>query len=190
MLKKILIYILTLLIPKKEITYSPSYIINIPNIPLQIYWIDSDNILLSSFGYTEIFNTHTRESNTIKTCRECIYGYDRGFFYCKYEHRDIQNPEQFSTTIYQYDSRDNLIFSKELFPTVVPVLCKRKYITLKTAYYFLEQRGYLLNVEEDRYEEIPIKKREKGDTTLSKRDDLGKMIVADRYARVWLYLKE
>ena len=142
MLKEFLIYLLLLLFPKEEV-YTKEYPIYIPQIPHHIYWIDDINILLSSYGYTEIYNIYTRKSNTIDTCDTCIYGYDKGFVYCKYEHRGIQSMKEFSTTLYIYSMRGELLYSKDLFPTVIPIICLKDYVILESAYSFLEQKRYI-----------------------------------------------
>ena len=193
MLKELLTYILLLLFPKEEV-YTKEFEIYTSQIPQHIYWIDDINILLSSYGYTEIYNIYTRKSNTIDTCDTCIYGYDRGFIYCKYEHREIQSMEEFSTTVYIYNIDGELLYSKDLFPTVIPIVCLKDYVVLESAYSFLEQKRYLL--KNDVLKEVSyIKKKEifKGiegsNTVVSKRKDSSKVIVLDEYTRLWLYGK-
>ena len=73
--------------------------INTKYLPVEVFWIDNTNVLLSSYGYTQLFNTENRDSSIIDTCENCIYGYDKNFVYCKYINRDIKSKDQFSTTI-------------------------------------------------------------------------------------------
>lgn len=152
-------------------------------VPQYIYWVDDINVLLSSHGYTEIFNTYNRKSNAIETCNNCIYGYDSGFIYCKYVNRDISSMKEFSTTIGVYDIKNNLIFSKDIFPTVAPIVCKRDYIVLKTNDPNLEENTYVLDIQKDTFEiyEERIENKE----WYSK--DMRRRVVIDEYYRLWFY---
>ena len=196
MLKDILLYILLLIFPKEEI-YTKQYVINTSHIPKYIYWVDDINVLLSSYGYTQIYNTLTRGMSDIDTCSECIYGYDLGFVYCKYEHRNIQSMKEFSSSVYLYDIKGNLLFSKDVFPTVVPLVCTRDYILLNTAYSFLEQKRYLIDIKGDVFREYEYLKRESKYSgiqdryiTVSESRDLGRLIVLDEYYRLGVYTKK
>lgn len=197
MFKQILFYILSLIFSKQQDTYVEEYMIDTKYVPQYIYWIDDINVLLSSYGYTEIINTYSRKSNTIDTCDNCIYGYDMGFVYCKYQHRDINSMDEFSTTIEQYDIKNNLIFSKNLFPTVIPIICKREYLVLKTGDPVLEQNTYLLNTrsnEIEQYEKLKMKERIDGIQrvyiTVSKSKYIDKIILLDEYYRLWVYFNK
>ncbi len=197
MFKNILLLILSLIFPTKADVYYKDHMILTNNIPSYIYWIDDSNVLLSSYGYTQIYNTENRKSNVIDTCKECIYGYDYGLFYCKYVHRDIDSMDEFSSTIYQYNSKGVLIFKKDIFQTVVPLVCKKDYILLETGDPVLEQNTYLLNTKESIYEryvkdfkEEEIKGIDIEYLSLSKSKDMEKIIVMDQYNRLWVYMKE
>ncbi len=196
MLKEILLYILLLIFPKEEV-YTKQYVINTSHIPKYIYWIDDINVLLSSYGYTQIYNTLTRDMSEIDTCSECIYGYDMGFVYCKYEHRLIESMEEFSSSVYLYDIGGNLLFSKDMFPTVVPLVCTRDYILLHTAYSFLEQKTYLIDIKGDVFREYEYLKRESKYNgiqgkyiTVSESRDLSRLIVLDEFYRLLVYTKK
>jgi len=145
MLKTLIIFFLSLLSPDENITYSKEYILKTEQIPLNIYWISENNILLSYLNTAEIFNLESRERNVLQDCKNCIYGYDREFLRCEYVHREIYSMDEFSTTISMYNSKNELLFTKDIFPTVIPVICKREYILLKSAYSFLEQKTYLID---------------------------------------------
>lgn len=197
MLKDILLLILSLIFPPKEDVYVKDHMILTNQIPSYIYWIDDSNVLLSSYGYTQIYNTYNRNSNVIDTCKNCIYGYDFGLFYCSYEHRDIDSKDEFSSTIYQYNSDGNLIFKKDIFETVIPLVCKRDYIILETGDPVLEQNTYLLNIKVNTYEryvkdfkEEKIKGIDMGYVSIFKSRNLGKIIVMDQYNRLWVYRRE
>jgi hypothetical protein len=69
--------------------------------------------------------------------------------------------DEFSTTISLYDSKNTLIFKKDIFPTVIPTVCKREYILLKNAYSFLEKKTYYLDIQKDTFEEIGNLRKEK-----------------------------
>ncbi len=183
MFKEILFYILSLIFSKQEDIYIKEYMIDTKYVPQYIYWIDDINVLLSSYGYTEIFNTYNRKSNAIDTCKNCIYGYDKGFVYCKYENRDISSMKEFSTTIEVYDIKNNLIFSKDIFPTVAPIVCKRDYIVLKTNDPNLEENTYVFDIKKDIFEiyEERIENKE----WYSK--DMRRRVVIDEYYRLWFY---
>lgn len=185
MLKEILFYILSLIFSKQEDIYIKEYMIDTKYVPQYIYWIDDINVLLSSYGYTEIFNTYNRKSNAVDTCNNCIYGYDSGFIYCKYVNRNISSMKEFSTTIGVYDIKNNLIFSKDIFPTVAPIVCKRDYIVLKTNDPNLEENTYVFDIKKDTFEiyEERIENKE----WYSK--DMRKKIVIDGYYRLWVYEK-
>jgi len=196
MLRDILLYILLLIFPKEDI-YTKQYAINTLHIPKYIYWVDDINVLLCSYGYTQIYNTRTRHMSEIDTCEKCIYGYDRGFVYCKYEHRLIESMREFSTSIFVYDIDGNLLYSKDLFPTVVPLVCTRDYIVLTPAYSFLEQKTYLIDIKRDmfrEYEYVRVKREYNGIQeeyiTVSERNDLERLIVLDGYYRLWVYEKQ
>jgi len=187
MFKEILFYILSLIFPKHEDTYIKEYMIDTKYLPQYIYWIDDINILLSSYGYTEIYNTYSRKSNIIDTCSDCIYGYDRGFLYCKYENRDIQSMREFSSTVQIFDDKNVLLFSKDIFPTVVPLVCKKDIVILKTADPILEQKIYILDIVANslKEEEFP-----ENNDYMTRSKNLEKMVILDRYYRLWLYRKE
>jgi hypothetical protein len=196
MLKDILLLILSLIFPPKEDIYVKDHMILTNQIPSYIYWIDDSNVLLSSYGYTQIYNTYNRNSNVIDTCKKCIYGYDYGLFYCSYEHRDIDSRDEFSSTIYQYNSEGNLIFKKDIFETVIPLVCKRDYIILETGDPQLEQNTYVLNIKENTYEryvkdfkEEKIKGIDIEYGLIFKSMNLEKIIVMDQYNRLWVYEK-
>ena len=197
MLKNILLLFLSLIFPPKESVYVKDHMILTNLSPSYIYWIDDSNILLSSYGYTQIYNTNNRKSNVIETCNTCIYGFDFGLFYCSYEHRDINSRDEFSSTIYQYNSKGELIFSKDIFQTVIPLVCKRDYIVLKTRDPVLEQNTYILNIQEDMYEKYEMEVKEEkikgidgGYISISKSKDMGKIVILDQYKRLWVYRKE
>lgn len=178
-------------------TYVKEYMLQTEYIPQYIYWIDGENILLSSYGYTEIYNIQSRKKNTIPTCDTCIYGYDRGFVKCEYMHRSIESMEEYSTTISIYDSQDTLIGSEDIFPTVVPIYCTKDIVLLKSAYSFLEQKTYIYDVGKDSIGEYSIdgKKEmlsgiQEEYITLSKRNDLDKIIVLDMNYNLWVYSKK
>lgn len=197
MLKNILLLILSLIFPQKEVVYVKDHMILTNHTPSYIYWIDDSNVLLSSYGYTQIYNTDNRKSNVIDTCKNCIYGYDFGLFYCSFKHRDIDSMDEFSSTIYQYNSKGELIFKKDIFQTVVPLVCKKDYIVLETGDPVLEQNTYLLNTKENTYEiyvkdfkEEEIKGIDIEYLSLSKSKDMQKVIVMDQYKRLWVYMRK
>lgn len=154
-------------------------------IPQQIVWIDDINVLLSSYGYTEIFNTYNRKSNFIDTCDSCLYGYDFGFIYCKYTNRNISSINEFSTTIEVYEINGNLLFSKDIFPTIAPTLCKRDYLLLKTNDPNLEQNTYSLDIKMGILEKTDEQKEIK---EWYSKDMSRKITIGDDY-RLWVYIK-
>lgn len=156
-----LLLILLALFPKDQPTFTQEYVIPTEQIPLNIYWISQDNILLSYINGAEIFNLENRKRNILEECKECIYGYDKELLRCEYEHRDIQSMDEFSTTISLYDSMNTLIFKKDIFPTVIPTVCKREYILLKNAYSFLEKKIYYLDIQKDTFEELSNLRKKK-----------------------------
>jgi len=139
---------------QKEVTAEFEYVLPTNDIPLNIYWISQDNVLLSYFTHSEIYSLENRERNILEECKNCIYGYDREILKCKYEHSTIQSTKEFSTSIYLYNSKNELVFSKDLFPTVIPIVCKKKYIILKNAYPFLEKKTFVLDIEGGKEREI------------------------------------
>jgi hypothetical protein len=200
MLEKIFTWflgILTFLFPKGEGIYVKEHMIDIEFVPVNICWIDDINVLLSSYGNTFIYNIYNRESNKIDTCESCLYGYDSGFVYCKFEHREIQSIQEFSTTISLFDIQDFLIFRKDIFPTVVPSNCSRKNVLLYPAYSFLEQNNYVIDIEKDSFEESDLEEEEKifngipdNYLILSQRRDSNILIVMDEFNRLWVYTKK
>lgn len=194
MLRDLLIYIFLLLFPKEDV-FTKEFEIRTLYLPKHIYWIDDINILLSSYGHTEIYNIYTRRSNTIDTCETCIYGYDRGFVYCKYEHREIQSMKEFSTTLYIYNMKGELLYFRDIFPTVIPIVCLKDYVILESAYSFLEQKRYVFKnsvLDEVSYiqKKEVLEGIEKSNTIVTKRNDFKKVIVLDEYSRLWVYTKE
>lgn len=197
MFKEILFYLFSLILQNKEDTYIKQYMIDTKYVPQYMYWIDDINILLSSYGYTEIYNIRSRKSNVVGTCENCIYGYDKSFIYCKYENRNITSKEQFSTTVSVYDKDDSLIFSKDIFPTVMPITCSKSNLLLRTSDPILEQNLYSLNLRDATIKGIPLpntihsfKGVEPGYVAISKRKDMKGIVVLDKYYRLWLYLKK
>ena len=134
------------------------FVIYSDTIPLNIYWISEDNILLSYINRAEIFNLENRDRNSLNNCTNCIYGYEGEILRCEYIHREIQSSKEFSTTISVYDSKDKLIFQKDLFPTLIPTICKKEYIILKNAYPFLEEKTYILDTKTQNLSEQKIKR--------------------------------
>ncbi len=185
MIKEILFYFLSLLFPKDASVYVKEYMIDTKYVPQEIVWIDDINVLLSSYGYTQIFNTYNRKENTIDTCNNCIYGYDFGFIYCKYVNRNISSMDEFSTTIEQYDIKDNLIFSKDIFPTVAPISCKRDYLILKTNDPNLEENTYILDIKSN-----VLKESEQKEIREWYSKNMDRKIVIDEYYRLWVYKKK
>jgi hypothetical protein len=185
MFKEILFYILSLIFPKQEDVYIKEYMLDTKYIPQEIVWVDDINVLLSSYGYTEIFNTYNRKSNVIDTCDNCIYGYDFGFIYCKYTNRDISSMDEFSTTLEIYDIKNVLLFSKDIFPTVVPTVCKREYVILKTNDPNLEQNTYSLDIKMGILEKTDEQKEIK--EWYSK--DMSKKIVLEDDYMLWVYMR-
>ncbi len=125
--------------------------INTKYLPVEVFWIDNTNVLLSSYGYTQLFNTENRDSSIIDTCENCIYGYDKNFVYCKYINRDIKNKNEFSTTIETFDIDNNLLYSKDIFQTVAPIKCTRDSVLLHTNDPDLEQHSYILDIKKDSF---------------------------------------
>ncbi len=196
MIKEIFFYIISLLLPQRDTKYLKGHMIDTKYVPRYIYWIDQGNVLLSSFGYTEIYNIDTRKSNTVETCDSCMYGYDFGLYSCKYVHRDISNTDEFSTTIYQYNTDGVLIFQKDIFETVIPLVCKKEYILLETGDPMLIQNRYILKTETGEYEIYEReRKRERIDgieeryITVSKPKNEERLILLDNYYRLWVYEK-
>lgn len=157
MIQKLLLILLSLF-AKDQPTFTQEYVIPTEQIPLNIYWISQDNILLSYINGSEIFNLENRERNILEECKNCIYGYDKELLRCEYEHREIQSMDEFSTTISLYDSKDTLIFKKDLFPTLIPTVCKRESIILKNAYSFLEKKTYYLDISTNEFKELEKQK--------------------------------
>lgn len=160
MINTLLLILLSLFL-KDQPTFTKEYVIPTEQIPLNIYWISRDNILLSYINGAEIFNLESRRQNTLEECKNCIYGYDKELLRCEYEHREIQSMNEFSTTVYVYDSKNTLIFQKDLFPTVIPIICKKEYIIFKNAYSFLEKKTYYLDIQKNTFEEVSHLKKEK-----------------------------
>ncbi|NLE30935.1 hypothetical protein GX618_01505, partial [Candidatus Dojkabacteria bacterium] len=95
------------------------------------------------------------------------------------------------------NSKGELIFKKDIFQTVVPLVCKKDYIVLETGDPVLEQNTYLLNTKENTYEiyvkdfkEEEIKGIDSKYLSLSKSKDMQKVIVMDQYNRLWVYMRE
>jgi hypothetical protein len=151
MFKEILFYILSLIFPSQKEQYTKEYMINTKYLPVEVFWIDNTNVLLSSYGYTQLFNTENRDSSIIDTCENCIYGYDKNFVYCKYINRDIKNKNEFSTTIETFDIDNNLLYSKDIFQTVAPIKCTRDSVLLHTNDPDLEQHSYILDIKKDSF---------------------------------------
>lgn len=137
--------LLSLLFPEE--VYTNEYIIKLDQTPLNIYWISEDNILLSYLNYSEIFNIESRSRNKLEDCTNCIYGYDREILRCEYEHREIHRIDEYSTTVYIFNSSNKLLYTKDIFETVAPVVCMKEYLLLRNAYSFLEETEYLLNTK-------------------------------------------
>jgi len=197
MIKAILFYLLSILIPPNESVYIKEHMINTIYAPLYVYWIDDSNILLSSLGYTKIYNTNLRGGETIDTCEKCIYGYNSGLFRCEYENRNIDNKDEFSTTIYQYNTNGDLILKRDIFESVFPIVCKKEYVILATSDPMLEQKLYVLDIQNDEFKEYvkPKKKLsfegvEEGYITGSKSNNEKKLVVLDKYYRLWVYTKK
>ena len=184
MFKEILFYILSLIFPSQKEQYTREYMINTKYLPVEVFWIDNTNVLLSSYGYTQLFNTENRNSSIIDTCENCIYGYDKNFVYCKYINRDIKNKNEFSTTIEIFDIDSNLLYSKDIFQTVAPIKCTRDSVLLHTNDPDLEQHSYILDIKKDSLKEI---KENIEDTKEWFNNDKTKKIVIGEDKRVWLF---
>lgn len=141
-----LLCILTMLILKPE-RYEEEYIIQLEQPLLNIYWISENNILLSYINSSEILNLENRSRYKLGNCTNCVYGYDREIVRCEYSHREIHSMNEYSTTVSIFDESNNLLYTKDIFETVTPVICMKEYILLINAYSFLEEKNYLLNTE-------------------------------------------
>lgn len=161
MLENLLLLFFTIF--QKENIPKFEYILPTSKIPLNIYWISHDNVLLSYTSHSEIYNLENRTKNMIEDCKNCIYGYEGELLRCEYVHRGIKSMDELSTTISLYDSKDTLLFKRDLFPTVIPIVCKKKYIVLQNAYSFLERKTYQLNIENGELLEIQSSKGKKID---------------------------
>lgn len=170
MLKNILFILLSLFLTEKNLEFE--YMIQTESIPLNIYWISQENILLSYLNEAEIFNLENRVRNKLNDCESCIYGYDKEILRCEYIHREIKSMQEFSTTVSMFDSKENLIFKKDIFPTVIPVICTKRYIVLKNAYSFLEQKTYLLNTSNALLEEYIYKEKKFKNSNLPKHKNI------------------
>ncbi|HOK59520.1 MAG TPA: hypothetical protein PK432_00905 [Candidatus Dojkabacteria bacterium] len=184
MFKEILFYILSLIFPSQKEQYTREYMINTKYLPVEVFWIDNTNVLLSSYGYTQLFNTENRDSSVIDTCEDCIYGYDKNFVYCKYINRDIKSKNEFSTTIEIFDINNQLLYSKDIFQTVAPVKCTRDSVLLHTNDPALEQHSYILDIKKDSLKEI---KENIKDTKEWFNNDKTKKIIIGEDKRVWLF---
>ena len=158
--------------------------INTKYLPVEVFWIDNTNVLLSSYGYSQLFNTENRDSSVINTCENCIYGYDKNFVYCKYINRDIKSKDQFSTTIEIFDINNQLLYSKDIFQTVAPVKCGSSSILLHTNDPNLEQHSYILDIKKDSLKEI---KENIKDTKEWFNNVKTKKIIIGEDKRVWLF---
>lgn len=191
MFKEILFYILSLIFPHSEDVYSKQYMIDTTVVPEYIYWIDESNVLLSYLGGGVIYNIESRKRNTLQECNDCMYGYDYGFVTCRYIHREIHSVNEFSTTVYLNER------SMDVFPTVVPTVCKKDFVILKNAYAFLEKKTYIADFKNGSFKDYIKEKKaysfngiEEGYITLSKSKDLSKLIVLDEYYQLWVYERE
>ncbi len=135
------------------------YVLPIESNPVNIYWISQNNILISYPNQGEIFNLESRQRNKLEDCTNCIYGYDKEILRCEYVHREISSPEEFSTSISVYNSKNELIFQQDLFPTVIPISCKKDSLILKSAYSFLEQKIYILDTKDGEFKEYEKKEK-------------------------------
>jgi hypothetical protein len=113
MFKEILFYILSLIFPSQEEQYTKKYIINTKYLPVEVFWIDNTNVLLSSYGYTLLFNTENRNSSIIDTCENCIYGYDKNFVYCKYINRDIKENIEDTKEWFNKDKTKKIVIGED-----------------------------------------------------------------------------
>jgi hypothetical protein len=170
-MKELLLLLISLFIPFREDSYLKDHIINIENPPIYIYWISEDVVLLSYVNYAEIYNLRYRNRNKLEECSNCIYGYDKEIVKCFYEHRMIKSIDEFSTSITLLDSNENTLFKENLFPTVIPYICMKEYIYLRSAYTFLENKSYILNTQNrilSDYTEVPDEIIAKNDKWLLK----------------------
>lgn len=65
MINTLLLILLSLFL-KDQPTFTKEYVIPTEQIPLNIYWISRDNILLSYINGAEIFNLESRRQNTLE----------------------------------------------------------------------------------------------------------------------------
>lgn len=144
MILNIFLFILTLFFRDEE---SFDYSKYLDEKPLHTYRISDKNILLSYSDGADIYNIETRQRNTLEKCTNCVYGYDGEIVRCEYEHRQIESIEEYSTSISVYDSSNDLLSTYDIFPTVTPFVCTKRYVLLKSAYPFLEQNTYILYLD-------------------------------------------
>lgn len=157
MIKELFLFLLSFLNTEKSFAFE--YVLPVESSPLNIYWISENNILISYRNKAEIVNLENRARNTLEECTNCIYGYDGEIVRCEYVHREIESSEEFSTTIYVYNSKEEIVFQKDLFPTVLPTLCKKDFLLLKSAYSFLEQKSYYLDTTDGLLSEYNIQEK-------------------------------
>lgn len=173
-----------------EPEYLKEYMIASSVNPLYVYWIDESNILVSDIESSFTFDLVSREKKDLESCESCITGYDEGVIYCEYVHRMIQSEEEFSTTIIVKDLEFKVLNTFELFPTVIPVVCKRDWVVAKSAYAFLEQRKYLIQSRGIGEVENRKSKDMKGLINYTVSNDKERMVGLDEYNILWMYRKK
>lgn len=150
-MKEILIYILSILfIPQ----YEDMYIVERNFVPEYIYMISEDNYLISSYSKSFIFNTNTRSKNNIPQCENCIIGYKRGYWECRYENRLIESEDEYATKIDIGDMQKDVSKSIYIKPMVKPISCNDGYILLKSSYPFLEENIYSYDIQNNILKEV------------------------------------
>jgi hypothetical protein len=188
-MKELLLLIISFIMPLKENSFEKDFIIHTEETPTQIYWISDDVILLSYTSYAEIFNLNNRKRNRLEECKNCLYGYDKEIVLCEYEHRVINNTNEYSTEIKVRNMNGEVLLEKGIFPTVIPSVCKKDSILLKNAFPFLEEKFYRLS--KDGFGEITVKRESRTFKGIAKYKSISvgkeRILVLDWENTLWVY---
>lgn len=148
MLKNIFLFFIYPFFLNSHLSYTREYLLQTEDIPLNIYWISEDNILLSyPTNVADIYNLESGQKNRLDKCNKCVYGYDGEILRCEYINRNINTPQDPATTIYMYNSQNDLIFQQDLYHTLLPVVCKKEEILLRVNHPALQEKIFSLNTK-------------------------------------------
>lgn len=165
----------------------------------QIIWEDTDNLLIITKDSLYSHNISIRESIKLaEVGMNTLVGIDNDNpILCTWTNSTIYSTEEFATTISIYDLEGNSLWEEEFHETMKVVNCNMEKIIAKTAFEFMEQNYYSIDINNTEISQIeytlpidtllePISVTPVSIVSLNEKQ-LG---IIDNYGAIWIQLSK